>query len=459
MNQGSPTSSPRRLQGPTSGIEHLDAYLAAFDQLEQRAAGSPRWLRDLRRDALARFVELGFPNTRMEEWRFTNVAPIARTEWALPAAASRKPQAESRIHGLHGLDGLAGAARLVFVNGRHAPEMSDRASLPPDIRLASLSESLKTSQGEAIEAHLARYAAYGDQAFTALNTAFIEDGAFLEIPRGTVLRKPIYLVFIGEPSGAPNMIHPRNLIVAGAASQASIVEVYAGRAGTYFTNAVTELVAEESAVIEHYKLQQESEEAFHVATLQIEQGRGSNFTAHSVALGGALVRSDTNSVLNGEGAECLLNGLYLARGSQHVDHHTVLDHARPHCSSREYYRGVLDGRASAVFNGAIVVRKDAQKTDAIQSNKNLLLSEEATINTKPQLQIQADDVRCTHGATIGQLDSGAVFYLQSRGIGREEARRLLVYAFANDVIGRMKVEALRARLEQELSTRLSHDNG
>ena len=193
MNQGGPTSN---VQDPTSGIEHLDAYLAAFDQLEQRAAGSPRWLRDLRRDALARFLELGFPNTRMEEWRFTSVAPIARTEWALPAAASRRPQAASRSWS------EAGAARLVFVNGRYAPEMSDRASLPPDIRLASLSESLKTSGGEAIEAHLARYAAYGDQAFTALNTAFIEDGAFLEIPRGTVLLKPIYLVFLGEPKGA-----------------------------------------------------------------------------------------------------------------------------------------------------------------------------------------------------------------------------------------------------------------
>jgi Fe-S cluster assembly protein SufD len=252
------------------------------------------------------------------------------------------------------------------------------------------------------------------------------------------------------------MSHPRNLILAGEASQAAIVEVYAGDAGgNYFTNAVTELLAGETAVIEHYKLQQESQEAFHVATLQVRQQRSSNFAAHSVSLGGALVRNNVNAVLDGDGAQCTLNGLYLAGGRQHVDTHTVLDHAKPHCGSREYYKGILDGRSSAVFNGGIVVRKDAQKTDAIQSNKNLLLSKDAVINTKPQLQIWADDVRCTHGATIGQLDSEALFYLRSRGIGHDEARHLLTFAFANDVLGRMKLEELRAHLERQMFARLS----
>ena len=431
----------------TGVLENADIYLAGFDELEKRSADSPRWVRRLRKRAMERFTQLGFPTSRLEEWKFTSVMPIVRTRFQ-PAAENGRDTGRAAMR--------APTPRLVFVNGRHAPDLSNLEGLPACIKCMSLSAAMKRGEA-AVEEHLARYADYQDHAFAALNTAFLEDGAFVEIPKGTVLLKPLYLVFVSTASDdRPAMIHPRNLILVGSESQASIVETYLGAGnGTYFNNAVTELATGESAVVEHYKLQEENERAFHVATAQFQQARSTSLTAHSVALGGALVRNDVNSVLGGEGAECVLNGLYVTRGEQHVDNHTVLDHAKPHCGSREYYKGILDGRSSAVFNGGIVVRKDAQKTDAIQSNKNLLLSEEAVINTKPQLQIWADDVRCTHGATIGQLDSEAVFYLRSRGIAHEEARRLLTYAFANDVIGRMKVEPIRLRLEQELFARLS----
>jgi Fe-S cluster assembly protein SufD len=435
-------------------LEHADAYLASFEAVEKRWANAPGWLRELRRGAMARFTELGFPTGKLEEWKFTSVAPIARTRFRL-AEPDNGPAGQG-----HGIEAgvtagaiPAGVPYIVFLNGRYSQAQSNLGGLPKGVRVGSLAGFLKNGRAEE---HLARYAAWREEAFVALNTAFAEDGALIEISRGTVLRGPIYVVFRSVPSGEPAMSHPRNLILAGEASQAAIVEVYAGDArGNYFTNAVTELLAGETAVIEHYKLQQESQEAFHVATLQVRQQRSSSFAAHSVSLGGALVRNNVNSVLDGDGAQCTLNGLYLTGGRQHVDNHTVLDHAKPHCGSREYYKGILDGRSSAVFNGGIVVRKDAQKTDAIQSNKNLLLSQDAVINTKPQLQIWADDVRCTHGATIGQLDSEALFYLRSRGIGHDEARHLLTFAFANEVLGRMKLEVLRAHLERQMFARLS----
>ncbi len=431
--------------------ENLDIYLAAFEELEKRRRSSDGvWLRDLRRRALERFLELGFPTTRVEEWKYTNVAPIARTcfqpaEPMAPAPVaemlSRAPFADLQC------------PRLVFVNGRHAPELSCLRGLPQGVKAGSLASALKE---EAAEQHLARYAAFHSQAFVALNTAFFQDGAFVQIAPEAVLESPLHLLFVSTAADPPLLTHPRNLLLVGPHSQATIIEGYLGpEGGAYFTNAVTELVVEEGATLEHYKLEQESEQAFHVATVQARQARHSNLLDHSVCLGGALVRNDTASLLDGEGGECTLNGLYVTRGQQHVDNHTVLDHAQPHSSSREYYKGVLDGYSTGVFNGGIVVRKAAQKTDAIQSNKNLLLSEHAAINTKPQLQIWADDVRCTHGATIGQLDAEAIFYLRTRGIALEQARRLLTFAFANDVINRMKVEAVRLRLEKALFDRLS----
>jgi Fe-S cluster assembly protein SufD len=306
-----------------------------------------------------------------------------------------------------------------------------------------------------MEPHLARHANLENQPFVALNTAFLADGAFVFLPRNAVVEEPIHLLFVSTGAAAPTVSHPRALLVAGENSRATIVESYSGQNdGIYFTNAVTEAVLGENAVIDHYKLNRESEQAYHLATMQVQLERSANFSSHSVTLGGGIVRNDVNAYLGGEGITCTLNGVYLANGRRLVDNHTTIDHAMPHCESHEFYKGILDDRAHGVFNGKIYVRQDAQKTDAKQTNQTLLLSKEATINTKPQLEIFADDVKCTHGATVGQLSEEAVFYLRSRGIGAAEARALLIYAFASDIVSRIKVEPLREQLDAVLLARL-----
>ena len=456
-------------------------YLSSFMELEKRlAAHSPSWLHEIRRAAMAGFAEKGFPTTRQEEWRNTNVAPIAAVPFQ-PAATpwERGHPARSGPGGMLVLEDelierigqlpLADLAcpRLVFINGHFSKPLSALEALPKDVKVGSLAEAL-ACDGEALERHLTRYATdYTEHAFVALNTAFIEDGAFIEIPKGVVLEKPIYLLYVSDASQLPTVSYPRNLVIAGRESQATIIEAYvwggtggtgksaAANEGLYFTNAVSEVAVGEGAVIEYHRLQQESDRGFHFGRVQFHQERSSSVATHSIATGGALVREEVKAVLDGEGAEARLEGLYVITGRQHIDNQTTLDHAQPHCSSREVYKGVLDGESSAVFNGKIIVRKDAQKTDSKQSNKNLLLSEKAVIDTKPALEIYADDVKCTHGATIGQIDAEAVFYLRSRGIGRQEARDLLTYAFANDVLGRIKYEPLRERLSEGLSARLA----
>jgi len=360
----------------------------------------------IREEARERFAELGYPTTHNEEWRFTSVAPIARTE---------------------------------FVPAR---PVTSASGARPGVTIAKLSEA-------PVEAYLARYANIAENPFVALNTANFEDGTYIHIAKGAVIAEPIEVVIESAANGHPTVSHPRLLVVAEEGSQATIVETYKGNGGAYFSNPVTELVAGDGAVIDHYKLQTEGARAFHVSTLQVQLERDTNFRSHSLAFGGALVRNDVNAVL-AEGSECTLNGLYLVNGEQHIDNHTAIDHAKPHAASHELYKGILEGHSSAVFNGKIFVRKDAQKTDAKQTNKNLVLSEDAVINTKPELQILADDVKCTHGATIGQLDPEGIFYLQSRGIGFEDARNLLIYAFAQDIADRIKVESLRNSLERIL---------
>lgn len=398
----------------------------------------------IRQDAARRFAELGFPTTRDEEWRFTNVSSIAKTQFS-PAPSHWNAPEEAQLD--ESLSPSEGGLRLVFINGRYSPELSAQ-KLPQGIRATPLREA-----NGAVKAHLARYAAYQDRAFVALNTAHFDEGACIEIPKGAVVEEPIHLVFLMTGGDVPVISHPRSLVVIGPDSQATVVESYLGRGAKYFTNAVTEIVAGDHSVVDHYKLQEEDERSFHVATLQVQIGRDANFSTHSISLGGGLVRNDINAVL-AEGAGATVNGLYLASGSQHVDNHTAIDHARPHGTSHELYKGILGGTSAAVFSGKIIVRPGAQKTDAKQTNKNLVLSEDATINTKPELQIHADDVRCTHGATIGQLDQEAIFYLQSRGIAPEQARDLLTYAFARDIIDRVKIGPLRARLEKIVLERL-----
>jgi Fe-S cluster assembly protein SufD len=292
-------------------------------------------------------------------------------------------------------------------------------------------------------------------AFTSLNTAFLRDGVVVVIPARVVVEQPIEITFVSVSENGGSVSHPRLLIVAGEASQATVLERYVGQ-GAAFTNAVAEVWLGASAVVDHYKLQEEAAEAFHIAGMYLHAARGGTFSSHSLTFGGRLVRNDVVARLDGEGIDCTLNGLYVGRGTQLIDNHTTIDHAMPHCGSHEVYKGILADHSRAVFNGKIIVRPDAQKTDAKQTNKALLLSDEANVNSKPELEIFANDVKCTHGAAIGQLDEAAMFYLRSRGLGVSESRAMLVRAFAGDILNRVKIEPVRTYLEGILTARLPH---
>ncbi len=425
-------------------------YLTHFGQLEKALGDRDRpWLRRIRKAALARFDALGFPTARNEDWKFTNLAPLAKMPLRL--ATSPGWVAKGVIESLAARIGPG--PRLVCVNGRFVPELSALAPLPAGAVVTSLAMAL-ARHADLVEPHLARYARYEDNALTALNTAFIQDGVFVYLPNKVVLEHPLHLVFVSTTAGEQPVSYVRNLIVAGPHCQATVLEQYAGpEDDVYFTSAVTEIVAGENSVLDHYKIQEESKKAFHIAATQVVQARNSKVSSHAVMLGGGLARNETRVLLDAEGCAANLNGLYLADGRQHVDNFTVIDHAKPHGTSHELYKGILTDHAHGVFNGKIVVRPDAQKTDAKQTNQVLLLSEDAVINTKPQLEIFADDVKCTHGATVGQLDDDAIFYLRARGIGHKEARALLTFAFANDVISRIEIAVIRDHLEKLLLDR------
>jgi Fe-S cluster assembly protein SufD len=436
-------------------VDAGERYAAEWERvtrLDRR--GAPGALSRLRETAFDTFLSRGFPTTRDEEWRFTSVAPIADRAFAL--VAEPRPEAfDLDIDPLRVPGGLA--AELVFVDGHYAAGLSRQRTLPAGSRAESL-RSATAARHDAIEPYLARVAPFDHHPFVALNTAFLHDGAYIELPAGTVLEEPIHVLFVatGRTDGHETMVHPRVLIVLGANTQASVVETYAGPAGTtYFTNAVTEIVLGENAVLDHSTLQNEGASAYHVGAIQVLAQRSGTCTLHAINTGGALVRNDVVAVLNGEGIDCALNGLYVADGQRLIDNHTTIDHAQPHCASREIYKGILGDRAHGVFNGKIVVRPDAQKTDAKQTNRALLLSEGAQINTKPQLEIFANDVKCTHGAAVGQLDDEALFYLRSRGLSAADAQRLLVHAFAADVLSRMPLEPVRRGVEDRLQRQLA----
>lgn len=433
--------------------EQEGLYLSSFTHLENTLnENMAAWVSKLRRLAIESFAELGFPLTHDEEWKYTNVAPLVSLPFA-PARVKLTEEIRRRIERLPLAD--LGCSRLTFFNGRYVPELSKLREVPKGLKAGSLASAFK-NHGALLERHLARYADARTHAFVALNTAFFEDGAFIEVPKGAVLQKPLHILQVSHGGGRTTVSHPRNLILMGSTGQATIIETFFSLAeDTTFTNTVTEIVAGEGALLDYCKVQQESTAALHYARVQVQQERSSTVATHSIQLGGALTREEVQAVLGGEGAESLLHGLYVITGQQHVDNHTTIDHAQPHCSSREVYKGVLEGKSQGVFNGKIIVRPDAQKTDSKQSNKNLLLSEDANINTKPQLEIFADDVKCTHGATIGQIDPEAVFYLRSRGIAADEAKSLLTYAFANDVMERIKFQPLRERLAERLFARLA----
>jgi len=322
------------------------------------------------------------------------------------------------------------------------------------VRLGSLAEALRERPSE-VQPYLAKTARYDANAFTALNTAFLQDGAFIHVPLGRIVEEPVHLLFVSTSRQEPAVAYPRNLFVLEEGAQLTVTESYAGLdAGVYFTNTVTEAAVKGGAVLDHYKLQRESERAFHVATLEIEQGRRTNVSDGSFSLGGGLVRNDVNQRFTAEGGEIAMNGLYSVTGLQHVDNHTRIDHLTPHCTSRELYKGILDGRARGVFYGNIIVHPGAQKTNATQTNKNLLLSKEALVDSIPGLQIYANDVKCKHGSTTGQIDEDSVFYLRSRGIDAETARAILTYAFAREVVDLVRVPAMRATLGVLLLSRL-----
>ena len=426
-----------------------DSYAAQYAaRTEQRRLRGP--LASLRDDAFNCFDRLGFPSTRLEDWRFTNVGPIAETVFVAQTASTDYPRAALDAHDLPRL----GGAELVFVNGTVAPGLSTTDGVPAGVRVRSLGAVLG-DEPETVAPHLGCLARIEGQAFTALNTAFLGDGAVIEVPAGVVVEAPIHLLFVTVSGEAPVLSHPRVLVVAGANSQVSVVESHIGAGDTpYLSNAVTEVSAGDNAVVDHYAVVREREAAFRVSSLHALLGRASNFSSHTITLSGAFVRNEAHVVLGGEGGECTLNGLYLANGRQLVDNQTTIDHAQPHCNSHELYKGILGGRSRGVFNGKIIVRLDAQKTDAKQSNKALLLSEDAQITTKPQLEIFADDVKCTHGATIGQLDPDSLFYLRSRALSRDQARQVLIHAFAAELLTHIKVTAIRRQLDALLLERL-----
>ena len=383
--------------------------------------------KELRQRGAERFATLGWPTPRLEEWKYTNLSRIASVDWRPdenPAATGDVPPLSGRA-----------AVELTFVNGH----LVSRRGEAKGVTVTPIAESRSE--------HLGRLAGMNDNAMVALNAANMQDGALVEVAPGTVVEGFIHLIFTGR--GDRIWSHPRVVIVAGANSQAAIVETYAG-SGRYFTNAVTEAVAGEGAVLDHYRIQCESRDAFHIGTLQMRGERSSSMTSRNISLGSALARTDIGAVLAGEGASLVLDGLFVGNGTQHLDNHTVIDHAVPHCDSSELYKGILDDDARGVFDGRIIVRPDAKKTASRQVNKNLLLSETAIVDSKPTLEIHNDDVKCNHGSTIGQLDEEAMFYLRSRGVSQADARTLLVFAFAGEIVDRMTIEPVREQVRRAL---------
>jgi Fe-S cluster assembly protein SufD len=435
-------------QKANNGTELL---VQKFSHFESTTA-QPKWLLPVRKAGIASFADQGFPTLRDEDWRFTNVSPIAGLPFQLAARVAVNG-AESAALDAAVFTKLPGH-RLVFVNGYFSARLSTLKPATDGVRIENLAAAL-AQDSAMIEKHLGKYAHTARNSFAALNQAFFSDGAFIFVPSGVTVAEPVQLIYLSSAQNAGEVILPRNLIIAGANSKLTVVESYLSTTrAAYFTNAVTEILAGDNAVVEHIKLQDEAPEAYHVATIAGEFGRASNVSVHSFALGAKLSRNNIRTKLAGEGLECILNGLYLTKDEQLADHHMIVEHAQPHCASHEYFNGILDDKSKGVFHGRILVQEIAQKTDAKQTNKNLLLSDDATADTKPQLEIYADDVKCTHGATIGQLNAESIFYLRTRGIDTDTARRMLIHAFAGEIIERIQCEPARQVIDQLVWDRL-----
>jgi Fe-S cluster assembly protein SufD len=417
----------------------------------------PEWLEPLRRAAAARFAAVGLPTTRDEEWRFTPVAPIAQRTWR-PGPGD--PAAVTTEQLLPFIFGHPDWTTLVFVDGSYSEALSRVSVLPSGVRAGSLAEALR-GNGRLLPDHLTRHAPVDGSPFTALNTAAFRDGGLLYVPGGLDLDRPVHFVFVTTAASEGTAIQPRNLIVVERGARATVIESYVTLApgGVYWTNPVTEVAAAEGSWLEHTRIQRESERAYHVGLTHVDQWRDSHYRSFSMAMGGAMARHNLHVRLNDENIETLMYGLYITRDDQVVDNHTAIFHDQPNCRSWEVYKGVLDGRSRAVFNGKVFVKPEAQKTDAKQTNRNLLLSDGAKVDTKPQLEIFADDVKCTHGATVGRLDDVALFYARSRGVPHAEAERLLTYAFAAEVIDEVALEPVRRELDRLVLERLEGQRG
>ena len=433
---------------PTEGA--LARYQSAFESFE-REHPAPPWLQTRRREAINTFARLGFPTVRDEEWKYTDITPAANLV-ATPVFRFELNGAASQLKTTLPFQSLQGH-RLTFVNGHFAPALSHIGELPEGVEVRPLSEAI-ASNNERVQQAFGR-SVDGEETFVSLNTAFAQDGAFVFVPANVELNETVHLVFISTGEAA-TVSHPRNLVLLGQNAGLKLIESYVSPSdGAYLTNAVTEIETGAGANLEHIKVQLESPRAFHVANTQVGAARSSQLRSSTLNLGGRIVRNNAVAVMQGEGAEVTLDGLVLADNEQHIDNHTTMDHAQPHCASHELYAHVLNDKSVGVFNGKIFVRLDAQKTDAKQSNRTVLLSGDATINAKPQLEILADDVRCTHGATIGQLDETAQFYLQSRGVPAREARAILIHAFAGSVLSSISMDEVREEMEARISAKLS----
>jgi Fe-S cluster assembly protein SufD len=433
----------------TELVKSENNYQAAFQNVRELSP-AVAWLELVRNSAMDRFEQLGFPSVRDEEWKYTNLATLAR-ESLVPVTAAQSGAQSKDAHGL-AYPETAGA-HLVVVDGFLSEELSVKSGLGDVVAIDLFSAVSDARYNKIVRKYLARNAGYHNNGLTALNTAFLQSGVFLWIPKNRRLETPVQITFVAHAANGANF--PRLLVVAEENSSATLIENYVSRhGGKYFTNAVAEVIVKDGAHLAHYRLQGESKNAFHVSTTATELGRSSRYDTTSINLGAQLSRHDISVVMDHDGAETSVDGLYMVGANQHSDTHSVIDHKQPHCTSRQLYKGILDGNGRAVFNGKVFVRKGAQKTDAMQTNKNLLLSDKAHVDTKPQLEIYADDVKCAHGAAVGQIDAEELFYLETRGIGPELGRSLLTYGFAEEVVQKIKIESIRAQLDDTVLRQL-----
>ena len=433
-------------------INFKEWFLQKHNTFEDSLNGENTYqMHQIRKEALENFNELPLPTLKDEDWRYTNISPLLKYNFNIVTKDAKISNDTIQNYRFNNLK----SHLIVFMNGQFSAENSKLLNLPNGVVIGSLSDAIKNNP-EIVEKYFNKNATNNHQIFAALSTAYTKDGAFIYVPEGKIVEEPIHIIFITSSKDEKIITQPRNLFIAEKNSQLTIIEHYiSDEENIYFTNAVTEIVVNESAVVDHVKLQEESKNAFHIARMEVGQERNSNFTSHSISLGGALTRNNINALFNDEGSECTLNGLFLIEGEQLFDVHTLIDHAKPLCNSHEYYIGILDNKARGVFNGKVLVRPDAQKTNAFQKNKNIILSDQALINTKPELEIFADDVKCSHGATIGQMDEEAKFYLRSRGIADKTATAILIRAFSSDVIKSIKIKQIRNYLDELLSKRFS----